>query len=113
MKRKTLRFGLGFRIAVGNRRCQAAEMVIPPGDAEGGPGNRHPGADQCLYVLSGTGVAKVNGRRYRLRRGVVMLIEHGDEHEIRNNGRTLLCTLNFYSPPAYTRAGEPLPRAKP
>ncbi len=27
MKRKTLRFGKGFRVALGNRRCQAAEMV--------------------------------------------------------------------------------------
>jgi hypothetical protein len=36
MKRKTLRFGRGFRVAFGNRRAQAAEMVIPPGDAEGG-----------------------------------------------------------------------------
>jgi mannose-6-phosphate isomerase-like protein (cupin superfamily) len=58
-------------------------------------------------------VAKVNGRQYRLGQGVVMLIEHGDEHEIRNNGRTPLRTLNFYSPPAYTRSGDPLPRAKP
>jgi hypothetical protein len=38
-------------------------------------------------------VAKVNGRQYRLGQGVVMLIEHGDEHEIRNNGRTPLRTL--------------------
>lgn len=113
MKRKSLRFGLGFRIAVSNGRCQAAEMVIPPGEAEGGPGNRHHGADQCLYVVGGSGVAKVNGRQYRLGQGVVMLIEHGDEHEIRNNGRTPLRTLNFYSPPAYTRSGDPLPRAKP
>ncbi len=30
MKRKLLRFGKGFRVAIGNRRCQAAEMVIPP-----------------------------------------------------------------------------------
>ncbi len=113
MKRKTLRFGEGFRVAVGNTRCQAAEMVIPPGDAEGGPKNRHRGAEQCLFVLSGVGVARVNGRKYALRKGVVMLIEHGDQHEIRNTGRALLRTLNFYSPPGYTRAGNELPRAKP
>ena len=28
MKRKNLRFGRGFRVAIGNRRSQAAEMVI-------------------------------------------------------------------------------------
>ena len=31
MKRKQLRFGLGFRVALGNRRSQAAEMVVKPG----------------------------------------------------------------------------------
>ncbi len=28
MKRKRLRFGRGFRVALGNRRSQAAEMVL-------------------------------------------------------------------------------------
>lgn len=112
MKRKFLRFGKGFRVALGNRRCQAAEMVIPPGDAEGGPGNRHRGADQWLFVVEGNGTAFVKGRRYPLRAGTLLLIEHGDEHEIRNTGRALLKTLNIYSPPAYTKSGDELPRAR-
>jgi hypothetical protein len=49
MQRKKLRFGAGFRVALGNRASQAAEMVIRPGKSEGGPGNRHRGADQWLY----------------------------------------------------------------
>jgi len=113
MKRKVLRFGKGFRVALGNRRTQAAEMVIAPGDAEGGPGNRHRGADQWLFVVSGTGEARIKGRRLPLREGVLVLIEHGDQHEIRNTGRAPLKTLNFYSPPAYRANGDELPRAKP
>jgi mannose-6-phosphate isomerase-like protein (cupin superfamily) len=113
MKRKVLRFGKGFRVALGNRRCQAAEMVIPPGDAEGGPGNRHRGADQWLFVVAGRGTARIKGRSYPLKEGTLLLIEHGDEHEIRNTGRALLKTLNIYSPPAYTPAGNELPRARP
>jgi mannose-6-phosphate isomerase-like protein (cupin superfamily) len=113
MKRKALRFGKGFRVALGNRRSQAAEMVIKPGDAEGGPGNRHPGADQWLYVVGGSGIAQIKGQRYPLKAGTLLLIEHGDQHEIRNTGRGLLKTLNFYSPPAYSKNGEPLPRARP
>jgi len=109
MKRKHLRFGKGFRVAVGNRRSQAAEMVLPPGDCEGGPDNRHRGADQWLYVLSGNGVATVNRRRYALRAGSLLLIERGDRHEIRNTGRTPLKTLNVYVPPAYTADGDELP----
>ena len=53
MKRKLLRFGGGFRVAIGNERAQAAEMVLPAGKAEGGPENRHRGADQWLFVVSG------------------------------------------------------------
>jgi quercetin dioxygenase-like cupin family protein len=93
--------------------CQAAEMVIEPGDAEGGPRNRHRGADQWLFVVAGTGVAKIKGKRYPLKSGSLVLIQHGDQHEIRNTGRTLLKTLNLYSPPAYTKGGDELPRAKP
>jgi hypothetical protein len=38
MRRKPLRFGKGFRVALGSARAQAAEMVIPPGAAEGARG---------------------------------------------------------------------------
>ena len=113
MKHKHLRFGKGFRVAIGNPRSQAAEMVIPPGDAEGGPGNRHRGADQWLYVVSGRGLALVNGKRYTLSPGTLMLIERKDKHQIKNTGRGLLRTLNFYVPPAYTKSGDELAPAKP
>jgi mannose-6-phosphate isomerase-like protein (cupin superfamily) len=112
MKRKQLRFGKGFRVAVGNRRSQAAEMVLAPGDCEGGPDNRHRGADQWLFVLSGKGTATVNRKRYPLRAGSLLLIERGDTHEIRNSGRSILRTVNFYVPPAYTSDGDELPRGR-
>jgi mannose-6-phosphate isomerase-like protein (cupin superfamily) len=88
-------------------------MVLAPGDAEGGPDNRHRGTDQWLYVLSGTGRAIVNQRRYGLRAGTLLLIERGSTHEIRNTGRTPLKTLNLYVPPAYSPSGDPLPRGRP
>lgn len=113
MERKHLRFGKGFRVAMSNARAQAAEMVIPPGEAEGDAKNRHRGADQWLYVVSGTGSAVVNGKRYALSPGTLMLIEHGDKHEIKNTGQELLRTLNVYVPPAYTKSGDELPPAKP
>ncbi len=112
MQRKTLRSAKGFRVTLGNLRSQAAEMILPPGDREGGPKNRHRGADQWLYVVSGTGTARVNGKRYGLRAGTLMLIEHGDEHEIRNTGEEKLVTLNIYVPPAYDESGDPLPRGR-
>ena len=113
MKRKQLRLGKGFRVALQNEYGQAVEMVLPPGDAEGDHDNRHRGADQWLYVISGTGSAWVNGRTYKLAAGTLLLIERADRHEIRNTGRSPLRTLNVYVPPAYTPKGDPLPRGKP
>ena len=110
MQRKKLGFGEGFRVAFRNRLGQAAEMVLAPGEAEGGADNRHRGADQWLFVLSGSGEAKVSGRRYKLVPGTLMLIERRERHEVRNTGRALLRTLNLYVPPAYRRNGDPLPR---
>jgi mannose-6-phosphate isomerase-like protein (cupin superfamily) len=107
MKHRKLRFGRGFRVVISNRRAQAAQMVLAPGDSEGSSENRHRGADQWLYVVNGTGVARLNGKRYGLSAGTLLLIEEGDRHEIRNTGRTPLETLNFYAPPAYTPAGNP------
>ena len=112
MKRHHLRFGRGFRISIGNERSQAAEMTLAPGKTDGGPDNSHRGADQWLFVVAGTGEALVNGRKYPLRAGSLILIERGDTHEIRNTGRGPLRTLNVYVPPAYTPEGDPLPRGR-
>ncbi len=112
MKIKTLQFGKGFKVMLGNRRVQAAQMVIPPGKSEGGPGNRHRGSDQWLFVVAGTGIARIKGRRMALKTGALLLIEHGEKHEILNTGRGLLKTLNLYSPPGYTKDGDELPAAK-
>jgi mannose-6-phosphate isomerase-like protein (cupin superfamily) len=110
--KKQLRFGRGFRVIPGNRASQAAEMVLAPGDAEGDAGNRHRGADQWLFVLAGRGAALMKKRRYPLGPGSLILIEAGERHEIKNTGRTLLRTLNFYVPPAYRKGGDELPRGK-
>lgn len=88
-----MQFGRGFR-------------VIP--DAC----NRHRGADQWLYVVSGTGEATVDGKRHRLRAGTLLLIEQREKHQVRNTGRGLLRTLNFYAPPAYRKDGNPRSRGK-
>jgi mannose-6-phosphate isomerase-like protein (cupin superfamily) len=110
--RKQLRFGRGFRVIPGNRASQAAEMVLAPGDKEGGADNRHRGADQWLFVLSGTGEAIVGRRRHQLRAGSLFLIERKEKHQISNTGRGLLRTLNFYVPPAYRKDGNPRSRGK-
>lgn len=86
MQHKHLRFGQGFQVVLGDERSQAAQMTLGPGESEGGFGNRHKGADQWLFVVSGTGVAIVNGERVELREGTLVLIQRGEGHEIRNTG---------------------------
>jgi mannose-6-phosphate isomerase-like protein (cupin superfamily) len=113
MQHKHLQFGHGFRVVLGDIHSQAAQMTLAPGETEGGPDNRHRGADQWLYVVSGTGVAIVEGERVELREGTLVLIERGERHEIRNTGETPLKTLNVYVPPAYTEGGDELPAGKP
>jgi hypothetical protein len=84
MKRTIVRYGSGFHVLIGDAHSQAASMVISKGGSEGSPDNFHKGADQWLYVESGTG---------------------------NTGGRSALRTLNFYVPPAYTSEGDELPRA--
>jgi len=108
MRHKALKLGKGFRVAFAVRRMQAAEMVLAPGDSEGDEDNRHRGADQWLYVVSGTGMATVEGKRVPLKAGTLLVIEKRERHEIRNTGRTLLKTLNFYYPPAFDGEGDPV-----
>jgi mannose-6-phosphate isomerase-like protein (cupin superfamily) len=108
MQHKHLRFGHGFHIVLGNEHSQAAQMTIAPGETEGGPYNRHRSADQWLFVVSGRGVAIVQGERVDLREGTVVLIQRGEIHEIRNTGREAMKTLNIYVPPGYTSDGDEL-----
>jgi mannose-6-phosphate isomerase-like protein (cupin superfamily) len=112
MRHTRLKGDEDFWVALGNRRSQAAEMVLAAGESEGSSDNRHRGSDQWLYVVSGTGTALVKGKRYALRAGTLILIERGDTHQIRNSGRGKLRTLNVYVPPAYRKNGDPLPRGR-
>jgi mannose-6-phosphate isomerase-like protein (cupin superfamily) len=102
----------GFKVILSNRRGQVAQMVLTPGDSEGDSSNRHKGADQWLFVVSGRGLATINDRKVQLKPGTLLLIEQNDRHEIKNIGRALLKTLNFYTPPAYNSAGAELPRGR-
>jgi uncharacterized cupin superfamily protein len=46
--------------------------VFEPGGAEGDPENQHRGADQWLYVISGSDIAKIGRRTSALRAAEVV-----------------------------------------
>jgi len=105
MQHKHLQFGRGFRVVLGDEHSQAAQMTLAPGEAEGGPDNRHRGADQWLFVVAGTGAAVINEKKVPLKAGTLLLIKRGDAHEVRNTGDGPLRTLNLYVPPPDTEDG--------
>jgi mannose-6-phosphate isomerase-like protein (cupin superfamily) len=106
MQHKHPQFGQGFKVVLGDEHAQAAQMTLAPGETEGGPDNRHRGADQWLFVVAGTGEAVVNGEAVMLKAGTLLLIQRGDTHEVRNTGDGPLRTLNLYVPPASTEEGK-------
>jgi mannose-6-phosphate isomerase-like protein (cupin superfamily) len=101
MKEAAVEYASEFEILLSNERAQAAEMVLGPGQSEGGPDNIHENSDQWLYVVAGEGRAIVNETEIGLVSGKLLLIEKGDRHEIRNTGSRPLRTLNIYVPPEY------------
>ncbi|HEX7369623.1 MAG TPA: cupin domain-containing protein [Rhodanobacteraceae bacterium] len=112
MKHKGLRLDSEFEVAMKVRDVQVAEMTLASGSKMGGPHNRHGGADQWLFVVSGNGLAIVNGVQQPLQAGSLLLIEHGESHEIRCTDEAPLRTVNFYSPPAYDDDGDELPAGR-
>ena len=99
----------GFQVLHRTRSSQAATMTSRPGgESSEDSANEHAWAEQWLYVVSGTGTARVSGRTVKLRAGSLLLIGKREPHVIRNTGRANLVTINIYAPPAYRADGEPL-----
>jgi mannose-6-phosphate isomerase-like protein (cupin superfamily) len=102
-----------FDLLAATRSAQAAKMTLPPGgEGDREASNEHPRSEQWLFVISGTGEARIGRRRDRLRRiklreNSLLLIEKRELHQIKNTGRRPLVTVNFYVPPAYDADGEP------
>jgi len=107
-----------FNLLSNTRELQAAMMTLRPGGtSDEEPSNEHSGCEQWLFVISGSGEAKIGKRRRQIRRvqietGSLLIIEKGELHQIINTGKRLLRTINFYAPPAYDRDGEPVGRLR-
>ena len=60
MKHKQLRLKSDFAVVIGNTRSQAAEMVLPPGEKEGGSlGRKIPRLTNYLSALHGEEMKKI------------------------------------------------------
>jgi mannose-6-phosphate isomerase-like protein (cupin superfamily) len=102
-----------FKPLASSANVQAAIMVLKPGQSSSdSAANEHPRAEQWVFVVSGGGRAKIGRRNVRLKPGSLLLIEKNERHQITNTGAEALVTVNFYSPPAYTKSAEVKPSVK-
>ena len=101
MKRAKADYATGFHILAGDERSKAGTLVIQPGCHVGGPNNKHRGADQWIYVESGSGEATIEDKTYPLAKGTLILIQRTEAHGFRNTADAPLNILTFYVPPAY------------
>ena len=102
-----------FAVLHRTRTSQAATMTLAPGaESSERSANEHAWAEQWLYVVAGTGTARIARRTVRLRPGSLVLIERREPHVIRAGARSRLTTINVYVPPAYTPEGEPIRRRR-
>src|SRR4051812_48729992 len=96
-----------FDLLANTLDLQAAMMTLKPGGtSDDEPSNEHARSEQWLFVLSGTGDAKIGKQRGKLRTvkleaNSLLIIEKGELHQIRNTGKRAMRTINFYAPPAY------------
>ncbi len=90
-----------FYVLATTHRSQIASMVLKADQTSGEYGNEHARSDQILYVVSGKGTARIEGEDYPIQEGDTVVIEAGEQHQIRSDPGGELRTINIYSPPAY------------
>lgn len=59
----------------------------------------HDAHTEAMYCVSGSGVARIDGREYAYRPDTMIVAHPGDRHEIINTGAEKLRVLCVYSPP--------------
>jgi mannose-6-phosphate isomerase-like protein (cupin superfamily) len=103
-----------FKFLAASDSAQAAMMVLRPGQKSSEEvENEHPHSEQWLFVVSGTGTARVGKGKVALAENSLLLIEKDEPHQVENtHKRRPLITLNVYIPPAYDEKGEVTLRAK-
>lgn len=76
--------------------CQLVLMTLKPGEDIG---EEVHDVDQFFRIESGVGQAIINGNKYSLKDGSVVVIPSGATHNIINTGKKDLKMYTIYSPP--------------
>jgi mannose-6-phosphate isomerase-like protein (cupin superfamily) len=76
---------------------QLVVMSIPPGGEVGKETHKY--TEQTLFFLSGTGEGELDGKRFKIVPGDVVVVVPGTEHNFRNVGTEPLKIYTVYAPP--------------
>ena len=99
-----------FRIAAGDTNYFAClfdpladgvtfTMVVEIFEAGGAtPPNSHAIAEECFFVLAGTGIAECDGARLDIGPGDSFTLRPGSDHKVTNTGTGKLYCLTFMTP---------------
>ena len=74
-------------------------LVEIPVEVEGGPGrgyHAHPDTEECIHVLSGTGLFCTEDEERPVAAGDTVLVPRKERHYTRNTGREPLALLCFF-----------------
>ena len=99
---KELRYGRGSVVRlvdaeIGARQVDLHLNTITAGSAPG-PYHLHKQVENVYYVLSGTGVIRIDGTEYRVAPGDAVFIPPGVPHSASNVGESELRLLEIYAP---------------
>ena len=85
-------------------QTQLVLMAIPEGGEIGG--EVHEGHDQLLYVVAGSGVARIGETETEIADGDVSIVPSGVFHNFKNTGAGMLKLFTTYSPPEHEPGTE-------
>jgi mannose-6-phosphate isomerase-like protein (cupin superfamily) len=85
------------RVLFTGQNSQLVVMSIPPGGEVGAETHKY--TEQTLFFLSGTGEGELNGKKFPIIPGDVVVVVSGTEHNFRNTGTQDLKIYTVYSPP--------------
>lgn len=85
------------RVLFTGKNSQLVVMSIPPNGEVGAETHKY--TEQTLFFLSGTGEGELNGKKFPINPGDVVVVVPGTEHNFRNTGNEDLKIYTVYAPP--------------
>ena len=93
----TLENGNFRRVLFTGPKSQLVVMSIPPGGEVGEETHKY--TEQTLFFLSGTAQGELNGKKFPVAPGDVIVVTAGTRHNFRNTGTEDLKIYTVYAPP--------------